>query len=321
MSNLYFNHSYSLRNEESMLELRAEFGPTAYAIYLFCLETMAESDHHSINKNRLAGLSLSFGVEKDLLEKIINRCVELDMFIQNGDIITSPQLEFHLQKRDKIREKRQQSGSKGGQSGTKQTSSKTQANAKQVLSKPEPNAKQEPSKTEAKSSKEKKGKEKEKETPLAGGKEKEFPPPAFLEKILEKFPDLKAQPGLKTSYEAILEKPPDQQSPYIDWVLANKTKDPSKLVKPIAWREWFWEDYCARNLQNSDQTEDFEGNRIYRDQHTGKRAVELNPWDYHSEDEFEQAKKRAKDRGLGVSASDPPYNLIQQWQSNQLQTT
>ena len=125
MSNLYFNHSYSLRNQTEILELRAEFGIGGYGLYLMLLETIAESETQSINKNLIRGLSLNLNCDIELLKNLINFCVKLKLFLVKGDFIFSKHLQEHFEKRAEIREKRSKAGAKGG---------KSKASDKQMLS-------------------------------------------------------------------------------------------------------------------------------------------------------------------------------------------
>jgi len=89
MSNLYFNHSYSLRNETEILEIRAEFGTEAYAIYLMLLEIIAESKTKSINRKFIKSLSLSLAFPVSKLNDIIDFCIELNLFYLENDLIYS----------------------------------------------------------------------------------------------------------------------------------------------------------------------------------------------------------------------------------------
>jgi hypothetical protein len=128
MSNLYFNHFYGLRNQTEILEIRAEFGVEGYGLYLMLLETIAESETNSINKNLIKGLSLNLNCDLERLKSLINFCVKLNLFYLENDFIFSNHLKEHLEKRAEIKEKRAVAGAKGG---------KSKANAKQNVAKKE----------------------------------------------------------------------------------------------------------------------------------------------------------------------------------------
>lgn len=91
----YFSHDYNARSDSKILELRAVFGAEGYGIYWMLIETMAENADSKINKNHIAGLSLSYGIAKDRLEAIINLCVDLRLFILNENLIYSERLNDH----------------------------------------------------------------------------------------------------------------------------------------------------------------------------------------------------------------------------------
>lgn len=135
MSNLYFNHSYSLRNQTEILELRAEFGINGYGLYLMLLETIAESDTRSINKTLITGLAFNLGCEKTLLINLIKKCIDLKLFTVDGNFIASTHLKEHFEKREAIRKARVEAGSKGGKANAKQLLSKREAKGKQKVPK------------------------------------------------------------------------------------------------------------------------------------------------------------------------------------------
>ena len=51
----YFQHDYSARNDERILELRAEFGWEGYGIYWAILESIAENTNGGINRVAIGG--------------------------------------------------------------------------------------------------------------------------------------------------------------------------------------------------------------------------------------------------------------------------
>jgi len=105
----YFSHDYNARNDEKILELRAEFGPEGYGIFWMIVETMAENENCGIKESLLGGLSLGFGVAKYRLNDIIKKCVELNLFYQSDGYFFSNRLLSHKLHRQKLSE----SGKKG----------------------------------------------------------------------------------------------------------------------------------------------------------------------------------------------------------------
>ena len=51
----YFNHDYTARNDDKILELRANFGAEGYGIFWMIVETMAENEHGGLNASLLGG--------------------------------------------------------------------------------------------------------------------------------------------------------------------------------------------------------------------------------------------------------------------------
>lgn len=105
----YFSHDYNARNDEKILELRAEFGPEGYGIFWMIVETMAENENCGIKASLLGGLSLGFGVAKNKLNEIISKCVDLKLFHESDGYYFSNRLLSHKTYRQKLSE----SGKKG----------------------------------------------------------------------------------------------------------------------------------------------------------------------------------------------------------------
>jgi hypothetical protein len=76
----YFSHDYNARNDEKILELRSEFGPEGYAAFFMMLESMAENDDNGLNREAIGGLSLGYGIPRDRLDVIIEKCINLKLF-------------------------------------------------------------------------------------------------------------------------------------------------------------------------------------------------------------------------------------------------
>lgn len=76
----YFQHDYNARNDERILQIRAEHGLAGYALYFMLLESMAESSDGYLNIDGMAGLSLSYGSAIEQLKALVSRCIELGLF-------------------------------------------------------------------------------------------------------------------------------------------------------------------------------------------------------------------------------------------------
>jgi hypothetical protein len=74
--------------------------------------------------------------------------------------------------------------------------------------------------------------------------------PDFKELLENLIPELKGYPALHKIIMEILEKPLEDQLPYFEFVLGNKT-DITKLRNTKYWKEYFWADYW---IYKQDQT-------------------------------------------------------------------
>lgn len=94
-STFYFDHDYSARNDDKILELRAEYGAEGYGIFWMIIETMAEKNDGGLKTSLIGGLSLGYGVPKDRLLEVINHCVRVGLFSETDGVIHSKRLLQH----------------------------------------------------------------------------------------------------------------------------------------------------------------------------------------------------------------------------------
>ena len=100
----YFSHDYNARNDEKILELRAQFGAEGYGIFWMLVETMAENDNCGVKATLLGGLSLGYGVAKARLCEIIEACLRLNLFHEKDGYYFSNRLLSHKELRNKLKE-------------------------------------------------------------------------------------------------------------------------------------------------------------------------------------------------------------------------
>lgn len=91
----YFSHDYNARNDEKILELRSEFKSDGYAAYFMMLESMAENEDSGLNRVAIGGLSLGYNIPKGKLEKIIQKAVDIGLFVEEGSRFYSPRMREH----------------------------------------------------------------------------------------------------------------------------------------------------------------------------------------------------------------------------------
>ncbi len=109
----YFSHDYNARNDEKILELRAEYGAEGYGIFWMIIETMAENNNAGLQKCLIGGLSLSYGIAKGKLSAIIDTSLKIELFYENEGFIFSKRLITHKESIKEYKKERSESGKIG----------------------------------------------------------------------------------------------------------------------------------------------------------------------------------------------------------------
>lgn len=142
----WFKHDYAARNDDKVLELRAEHGWEGYGIFWAIIEYMAETGG-ALNTSRISALSIGIGVPSEQLQTIIKTMVKVGLLtpLKGNKSHHNARLSDHLSTMTELSEKRSEAGQKGARakhnSGkslaiAKHLPSKSQAIAKQVSGKP-----------------------------------------------------------------------------------------------------------------------------------------------------------------------------------------
>jgi len=100
----YFQHDYNARNDDKILQLREKFGAEGYGIFWMIIETMAENENGGAKASLIGGLSLGYGVAKDLLFDIFRYCVEIELFYEENGCYYSKRLLTHKEFRKSLSE-------------------------------------------------------------------------------------------------------------------------------------------------------------------------------------------------------------------------
>ena len=108
----YFTHDYNARNDPKILMLRSEFNNEGYALYFYCVETMAEDKEGCIYREAIGGLSIGYCVSKELLTKFIDFAIKIKLFIENKKGIFSQRLIDHKNSRKLLSEKGREGANK-----------------------------------------------------------------------------------------------------------------------------------------------------------------------------------------------------------------
>ena len=124
----YFPHDCKSRNDQKIIQVRADYGMLGYGVYFGIIEILREANEYQLPTNYKA---LAFDLRED--EEIIKNVIErYDLFeIYEGKFFSNS-LKLRMEKLDKIREKRRQSGRLGGEANAKQMLKQNSSKSKQV---------------------------------------------------------------------------------------------------------------------------------------------------------------------------------------------
>lgn len=71
----YFSHDSNARNDEKILQLRADYGWEGYGIYWGIIETLRESTDHKFAIKNIKALALSLNLQADFLQEFVKKCI------------------------------------------------------------------------------------------------------------------------------------------------------------------------------------------------------------------------------------------------------
>ena len=108
----YFRHDANSRNDERILELRAAHGMAGYGIFWSLIEMMRESENFSIMRSLCVGTAFALHIDRETLNKVIDICIRVGLFIENGDIISSKRLDREMSAMESKSKKASQSALK-----------------------------------------------------------------------------------------------------------------------------------------------------------------------------------------------------------------
>lgn len=114
----FFSHDFNARNNYKLLELRADYGWEGYGLFWAICEVIAENDK-PLPYDRVGAVSVSLGVTKQFLAEFIKQCLELGIFIEREDGVTSESLELRLDHKREVIKKRSEAGKKSAEARKK----------------------------------------------------------------------------------------------------------------------------------------------------------------------------------------------------------
>tara|TARA_Y100001963_G_scaffold100401_1_gene138205 strand:+ start:952 stop:1824 length:873 start_codon:yes stop_codon:yes gene_type:complete len=127
----YFSHDSNARNDQRLMKLRMKYGPEGYGIYFMIIEILRDTENYTLHIDDIESICFDLRAEK---EKVLDILKNYNLFVFDGDFFYSKSLSRRMEKLDKIKEKRRESGKLGGKAkaNIKQVPSKSLASAKQV---------------------------------------------------------------------------------------------------------------------------------------------------------------------------------------------
>lgn len=123
----YFTHDADMRNDVKIRALRRKFPNIGYAVWLYLLETLTDSDFFTIDWNELTIelLAADYDVSVSELTDIVSYCVTIGLLqLNNGKLLS----EVHIERLNTVIEFRQQQSEKGKKGGGNPNFKKGRAN-------------------------------------------------------------------------------------------------------------------------------------------------------------------------------------------------
>ena len=106
----YFSHDSNARNDQRLMKLRMKYGPEGYGIYFMIIEILRDTEDYKLHISDVK--SICFDIRDDE-EKVLDVLKNYSLFEFEGDYFHSKSLTRRMDKLDRIKEKRRESGKKG----------------------------------------------------------------------------------------------------------------------------------------------------------------------------------------------------------------
>ena len=112
----YFSHDSNARNDQRLMKLRMKYGPEGYGVYFMIIEILRDIENYTLHISDLE--SICFDIRSDN-DKVLDIIKNYNLFEFEGDYFYSRSLTRRMEKLDKIKEKRRESGKLGGKAKAK----------------------------------------------------------------------------------------------------------------------------------------------------------------------------------------------------------
>ena len=109
----YFPHDYNSRNDIKILRLRREKGNNAYGVFWMLIEIMHENELPHIRFDDIENIAVAVEESADFLKNLIDFCIEIKLFVSDGERFASMRAVHNKVERDQKREQKREAGKKG----------------------------------------------------------------------------------------------------------------------------------------------------------------------------------------------------------------
>lgn len=109
----YFQHDYNAANDEKILYLRSIYGMEGYGLYWYLIELMHQSQDSKLKCKLINGIAYQLNIDIDLLLSFYNNCIDIELFVTDGNFYWSERVLSNKQLQDEKRKLKSYAGKKG----------------------------------------------------------------------------------------------------------------------------------------------------------------------------------------------------------------
>lgn len=109
----YFQHDYNAANDEKILYLRSIYGMEGYGLYWYLIELMHQSPDSKLKCKLINGIAYQLNIDIDLLLSFYNNCIEIELFVTDGNLYWSERVLSNKELQDEKRKLKSFAGKKG----------------------------------------------------------------------------------------------------------------------------------------------------------------------------------------------------------------
>ena len=127
----YFSHDSNARNDQRLMKVRMKYGPEGYGIYFMIIEILRDTENYTLNINDIQSICFDTRAKNETVLDILKN---YNLFVFEDDLFYSKSLSRRMEKLDRIKEVRRESGKKGAIASAKvrQVLKSDKANVEQV---------------------------------------------------------------------------------------------------------------------------------------------------------------------------------------------